>query len=322
MATRRSFDDKRARIAELASAPEAVAAAELRKYLGDKNGYLCGEAAAVAQERDMRELIPDLAASFERLLPGGGDADKGCFGKKRILEALLHFEAGVTSVYLAGLRHTQFEPAFPKAVDTAGPIRGLSAHALVQIDHHAALLEIAPLLVDPEPIVRSEAARALARSGLEPAAAVLHLKALTGDPEPDVVEACYEGLLRLAAQRYLPVVAAGLRAEDANRAEAAALALGESRLREALPLLREALADAEGPRERQGLIMAIGLLRSDEANAVLLGLVERAPEAQAVAAINALALHRHDTAIADRVRAAVAARGSRRLAETLRDRFG
>lgn len=322
MASRRasSFDDKRARIAALASAPAAIAQAELRRFLGDKNGYLCGEAAAVVQELDLRDLIPDLTAAFERFLVDGVTTDKGCFGKKKILEALLAFEADVPSVYLAGVRYFQPEPAFGKPIDAAVPVRTLSAHALVQIDHAAALLEIAPLLADPEPLVRAEAARALARSGLEPAAAVLHLKVLAGDAEPDVIEACLEGLLRLSPQRYLPVVAAVLRGDDEARAEAAALALGESRLREALPLLEEALGGA-GPRGQQSVIMAIALLRSDEANARLLALVEKGPEKQAAAAIDALALHRHDPAVAERVRNIVAARGSSRLAEALRDRF-
>jgi len=322
MASRRasSFDDKRARIAALACSPKAIAAAELRRYLGDKNGYLCGQAAGVAQELDLRELVPEMAAAFDRFLVDGAATDKGCFGKKHILEALLAFEADVPSVYLAGVRCVQLEPAFGEPVDAAVPVRTLSAHALVQIDHPAALVEIAPLLADPEPLVRAEAARALGRSGLEPASALLHLKALTGDAEPDVVEACYEGLLRLAPRRHLAFVAAALR--DESRAEAAALALGESRLREALPLLREALSGAAAPRERQSVIMAIALLRSDEATALLLTLVEGAAEAHAVVALDALALHRHDAAVAERVRSAVAARGSRRLAEALRDRFG
>jgi hypothetical protein len=149
----------------------------------------------------------------------------------------------------------------------------------------------------------------------------LHLKALCGDTEPDVIAACYEGLLRLAPRRYLSVVAAALCGEDETRTEVAALALGESRLREALPLLTDALARAAGPRERQSVITAIALHRSDEATALLLSLVETAPEAQAGAAIDALALHRHDASIADRVRAAVAERGSRRLVDALRDRF-
>ncbi|APR78788.1 Hypothetical protein A7982_04135 [Minicystis rosea] len=324
MATRRasSFDDKRARIAALASSPEAVVVAELRRFLGDKNGYLCGEAAAVVQQRELRELIPELASAFERLLAAGADADKACFGKKRILEALVAFQADVAPVYLAGLHHVQREPSYPEPVDTAGPVRGLSAHALVEIDHAEALVEITPLLVDPEPMVRAEAVRAIARSAVEGAAAVLHLKVLAGDVEADVIEACYGGLLRLAPARYLSIVADALRSEEPARVEAAALALGESRVREALPVLQSALESIARPREQQSVIMAIALVRSDEALAFLLTLVESAPEGQAVAAIHALALHRHDPTVVDRVHRVVALRRSRRLTESLRERFG
>ena len=47
MAAARTFDDKRARIRALASAPVNEARGELKKYLAEKNGYLVGEAAVV-----------------------------------------------------------------------------------------------------------------------------------------------------------------------------------------------------------------------------------------------------------------------------------
>lgn len=316
-----SFDDKRARIAALAGQPPALATAELRKYLGDRTAYLVGAAAEVAHELELRDLVPDLAAAFERLLVDGATHDKGCVAKARILEALLAFDAEVPSVYLAGVRYLQTEPGFPKGIDTAAAVRGLSAHGLVQLDHPAALLELAPLLVDPEPLARTEAARALGRSGLEAAGALLHLKALAGDTEPDALQAIYEGLLRLLPNRYLKVVAAAARGEGAG-AEAAVLALGESRLRDALPFLRDALAAAEAPRARQSVLMAIALHRSDEASELLLAMLEKAPEAHAVAAIIALALHRHDPRLAERARKAVEARGSSRMAGAFREQFG
>jgi HEAT repeat protein len=318
------FDDKRARIAALASSPSPLAAAvpELRRFIADRSGYLAGEAAEVAARLELRELVPDLVTAFLRLLAEGTAADKGCLGKKRILEALLGFEADARDAYLAGLRYTQSEPAFPQAVDTAGPIRGLSAHALVQIDYPAALAEITPLLVDPEEIVRAEAAHAIGRSGLEGAGPVLHLKVLGGDLEPDVLQSAYVGLLRLDSRRYLPVAAAALRSEREPTAEAAALALGESRLAEALPILKAALDDAAGGGRNRSLLMSISLLRSDEALDLLVGLVEKAPERQAVAALGALTLHRHDPKIAERVRFVVAARASPRLSDALREHLG
>jgi HEAT repeat protein len=316
------FDDKRARIAALAQAPPAAAVPELRRFLAERNGYLVGEAAAVAAGLELRELIPDLAAALRRLLDEGAAADKGCFGKKHVLETLLGFEADEREVYLAALRYTQEEPDFRfHKSDTAGPLRGLAAHALVQIDYPAALAEITPLLVDPEPVARAEAAQAIGRSGLEGAGAVLHLKVLSGQDEPDVIQGAYAGLLRLDARRYLPVAAAALRAGGPG-ADAVALALGESRLREAFPVLKDALLGPVGVREQGTLLMAIALLRSDEAIDLLVSRVAEAKEAEAVAALAALALHRHDPKIAARARDAATARGTRRLLEALREHLG
>ncbi len=317
------FDDKRARIAALASSPPAAAMPELRRFLADRSGYLAGEAAEVVARLELRDLVPDLVTAFLRLLVDGVVVDKGCFGKKRILEALLGFEADARDAYLAGLRCTQLEPSFGKPIDTAGAIRGLAAHALVQIDYPDALAEIAPLLADPESIVRAEAAHAIGRSGVPGAGAVLHLKVLGGDAEPDVLQSAYVGLLRLDARRYLPVVAAALESEQAPTAEAGALALGESRLAEALPILNAALdSEGGGGPDRRSLLMAIALLRSDEAIDLLVGLVEKAAVAQAVAALGALTLHRHDPRIVERVRRVVAARESARLSEALREHLG
>jgi hypothetical protein len=317
-----AFDDKRARIAALAAGPPALAVAELRRFLGDKTAYIVGDAAAAAQKLEFRELAPDMAAAFDRLLVDPLHTDKGCLGKARLVEALLALDADVPGVYLAGVRLVQEEPAYGGKVDVAAPIRGLSAQGLVQIDHQAALLEIAPLLVDREPVVRVEAARALGRSGIEAAGALLHLKVLTGDREPDVLQACYESLLRLLPGRYLRVVAAAFAGSDEAASEAAAVALGESRLADALPILERAIGAAEGSRDRQRVLTAIALHRSDAAIALLVSLVEKGPEPDAVAALGALGLHRHDPRVAERVRRTVEGRGSKRLAEALRERFG
>src|SRR6185437_12636127 len=208
------FDDKRARIAALASSPPAVAAPELRRFLADKNGYIVGDAAAVAGRLSLRDLAPDLEAAFMRLVAESAAADKGCHGKRSLLEALLALDADARDAYRAGVRAVQREPAFGGSVDTAAPVRGLAAQALVQVDDPTALAEIAPLLADPEPLVRAEAASALGRSGIEAAGPLLHLKVLAGDPEPDVLQRAYGALLRIDSRRYLPIVTAKLAAEE------------------------------------------------------------------------------------------------------------
>ncbi len=235
---------------------------------------------------------------------------------------MLALEADVPEAYLAGLRYTQPEPAFGKPVDSAGPLRGLCAHALVQFDHPAAIAEITPLLVDEEPTARAEAAHALGRSGIAAAGPVLHLKVLAGDAEPDVLQNAYRGLLRIDPRRYLPVVSGALHGGVDATAEAAALALGESRLPEALPILKQALDAAFAPGERRSFLVAIAILRTDAAIDLLFALVAEAPEAQAAAALEALALHRHDPRIAERAQKAVEARGSKKLRDALREHLG
>ncbi|XXX74888.1 hypothetical protein WMF30_45265 [Sorangium sp. So ce134] len=317
----RSFDEKRARVAALAEAPPAQAASELRRFLADKNGYLVSEAAAMASRLGLRELVPELTAAFARLLEDPIKNDKGCSGKNRIVEALLAFDAHEPDTYVAGARHVQLEPAFGQPIDTAAGLRGLCAHALFHIGHRDALLEVAPLLADREPVTRAEAAAALGSSGLDAAAAALHLKALAGDREPDVLGACYRALLRLLPGRYLSFVAKVLQQGDDGAAEAAALALGESRLPEALPILQGELGGA-GSRLRDSVLLGMALLRTDAANDALVALVEEGAEPHAVAALSALALHRHDEALVERVRAAVKGRRSKKIAAAFAEKIG
>ncbi len=323
MAAVRTFDEKRARLRELAHSPENVALPELKKLLADKNGYLVGEAAEVAKKLELSALVPDLVAAFPRFLTDGVKTDKGCFGKNHVIEALLYFDAYEADTYLAGLRCRQPEPAFGDPIDTAAGLRGLCAHALFHIRHPTALLDVAPLLFDPEMVTRSEAAAALGESGMDGAAAALHVKVLAGDAEPDVLGAAYKGLLRILPERYLPVVAGALQSGSEGTAEAAALALGESRARGAFEALKAA---TRGPlmfrRGSESVLLGIALLRSDEALDYLAGMVERSPEAQAAEALSALALHRHDDVLVARIREIVSQRKSRKLSEVLDAKYG
>jgi hypothetical protein len=321
MAAARSFDEKRARIRALASAPANEARAELAKHLADKNGYLVGEAAEAAKKQELGELVPQLAAAFMRLLDDPVKNDKGCFGKNHVVEALLSFDAHEPDVYLAGLRHFQPEPAFGEPIDTAAGLRGLCAHALFHIHHPSALLEVAPMLFYKEPIARSEAAAALGDSGTDGAAAVLHVKVLAGDREPDVLGSAYKGLLRIFPERYLPLVAGALRAGGELEVEVAALALGESRAQGAFKALQQGWARHRGTRAAEGVALGIALLRSDEANDFLVALVERGPEGDAAVALSALALHRHDEGLVARLAALVPGRKSQRLADVFARKF-
>jgi hypothetical protein len=318
----RSFEEKRTRIAALATAPPAVAEAELRRFLTDKNGYLCGDAARLAGELRLTGLAPDLAAAFHRLLIDPVKCDKGCPGKLRIVEAMLALDRHDRSVYLAGIRHVQREPAFPEAIDAAAPLRGVCAHALVHSSDPDALIEVGPLLGDPEALTRAEAASALGADGSAAAGALVHLKVRLGDAEPDVLGACFRALLRIAPERYLPIVAAALLDDATGNGEVAALAIGETRPAGGFAALKSALASTVTGRLRDGILVGVALLRSDESSAFLIDLVARAGEAEVASALSALSLHRHDETLAGRVRAAVHARKSRKIEAIFLDRFG
>jgi hypothetical protein len=108
-------------------------------------------------------------------------------------------------------------------------------------------------------------------------------------------------MLAVDPARYLPSAAAALDDDDLD--EIAALVLGESRLPAALAVLRRAIDGCPSPRRRRMLLLAVALLRSDEALELLFGYVARASEATAVHAVEALAVHRHSPAVAERLRA-------------------
>jgi HEAT repeat protein len=270
----------------------------------------------MAKTLELRPLEPDLAQACKRLL-AREIADRGCIAKRLVLDTLVTFEAHVPDVYLEGLRYHQMEHSFGPPEDTAGSVRGLCAHALVRIDYPDAILEVAPLLYDDLPEVRLAAAEALASTGEQTCAAILHVRIMGGETAPEAMEAMYRGLLALAPKRYLPVVGAALSEGE----EAAALALGESRLPAAFPVLQSALEKASGDLEAT-VLLGIGLLRMEEATAYLKEVVEKAPENRAVKAIEALALHRHDTRIADRIAEIVKTRKSKKLTVAFAEKFG
>lgn len=321
MAGARSFDDKRARIREIASMAPNQARIELKKLLGDKHAYIVGEAAETAKRLEISELVPDLSAAFPRLCDGGVKADPGCMGKSRVIEALLYFDAQEPDVYLRGLVYRQVEGAIPFQIDTAAGLRGMCAHALFHIRYPHALLDVTPLLFDQEAVTRAEAASAMGQSGLDGAAAALHMLAIQGDSEADVMGAVYKGLLTLFPHRYLPLVKEALESETEARMEAAALALGESRAPGALAALTEVLRRAPSLRASETLMLGISLLRSDEALSFLIGHVAEASEKQALAALAALSLHKHDQGVRERLQKAVKERGSERVSDAFAERF-
>lgn len=293
----------------------AAADALLKKTVAGNNGYLIGTIADALEEGDA--LLGRLPAAFERLCDDAVKRDPACRGKVAIAKALDRVELREEAVFLAGVRHVQREPVWGGTVDTAGELRGVCGMALVHMRHERAMVEVALLLADPELAARTAAARAIAASGDrtvgEP---LLRLRIAVGEPEPEVLGELFAALLELCGSAALDDVAKFFRHEDRALAEAAALAIGGSRLPGAFETLRDA-ADAFIGAGRRVHLLAIALVREPAAWALLLARVKDGTKGEAEDAARALATFRHDDELVERLRAAASER--KELARTVEE---
>ncbi len=310
MPRRPSLEDRLACLsALLAEADAGVVRRELAKGLGECSNHLVAKAAKITAELAADELTADLAAAFERFMVDPERTDKGCIAKGAIVKALVDLEAAEDDVYLRGVRHRQLEPAYGGAVDTAVPVRAWSAQGLLIVGHLDLGLEMTELLVDSKTPARVAAIRVLAASGRTEAEPMLRLKAHLGDSEPEVTSEALAGLLAMAPRRSLPFAARFLASDDPVVVEAAAMALGESRLEEAFAPLAERYRRGADRRLEQTLLIAISMLRREPGLEYLLSLVKDGNQGRAIQAISALAIHRRDNAVREQTAAALARRG-------------
>jgi len=91
------------------------------------------------------------------------------------------------------------------------------------------------------------------------------------------------------------------RASSDEVADRAALALGESRIPAAFGKLREAWERTVRPSVRRTLLLALALLRRDEALEFLMNRLEEDTERVASDALAALALYARDDSVRDRI---------------------
>ena len=282
---------------------------ELRKVLRSKRGLLIAVVAKLVEEHRLEALVEDLAACFETLVGDGSKIDPGCRGKLAIAQALIALEEWDARVFVAGLTIVQREgPPGERGAppeDTAPALRGLCGLAHVHFYRSNALDVLAALLVDQEGNARLAAAQGFGNSGRTDATAVLRYKLLLDNEEhPEVIAQCFDSLFVLAREETVPFAFAMLDGDGAN-AEAAALALGSARIATATPPLA-AWCEQCRPEQRHRVgYVALALLRTDEANAVLLAAI-RDGGSNAVPAARALATFKDDAAIAASVRAAIA----------------
>jgi HEAT repeat protein len=314
-------------IRALRDAPRTEQAlARLEEALADRSNLVVAAAATLVAEAELAELAPRLPPAFERFLIDPLRSDKGCKAKTAVVNALYRNQAGEAlclDIYRRGLRYVQPEPVWGGNQDTAAELRGLCALGLAQLDPPGVIEDLAELLADPEPTARALCARAIGASGQEAGLPLLRYKVRLGDPHPEVLMECCLGLIWLSPRRSLPFVGELLERGDAPLREAAAMALGQSRREEALPLLlRFAESRPAGSGERWVALTAVAVLRSSEALAYLLKLVREAAPELAAQAVRALALHRYDEALRGKVEADVRARQDAGLSRACAEAFG
>jgi len=278
--------------------PEA-AFADLRKALADRVNLVIAKAARLASELQIRDLTPDLARAFERLMEDCVKRDPQCWGKNAIAKALADLEHRESPVFLLGASHIQMEPVWGGQQDTAATLRGTCLLALVacnDLRREHVLRHLVTGLTDPAAPVRVDAARALAQMGGDECALLLRLKARAGDEESSVTGQALEGVLALERKEGLPFVAAFLSPAGGSTAEEAALALGASRMEAAVDLLLEAWERARDREFRAALLRALSISRQEKAIAFLENLVKTGRQQDTADARAAIALFRDSTA--------------------------
>jgi HEAT repeat protein len=320
---KRPLEDTFAVLRRLREDPTADASVrDLKRILAAKEAPAVAKAAAIVGEAGLSALAPDLLSAFDRAMFHPVKSDPGCVAKTAIVTALDRLEHDDPAVFKSAIRHVQMEPVFGGRVDTAVDLRGAAALALARMNDRDALVALGDLLADSEAPARISAARALGVLGREEGVPLLRLKALLGDAEPRVVSECLAASLRIAPVSSLELAGVFLDRGEPVLAEAAALALGESRLAAALPVLREWLGRTVDKDLRRTGFLAVAMLRREEAFEFLVDIVRDGTEAAAREAIAALGTHRGDAALEERIRAAAAARQDVDLRDPLARAFG
>jgi hypothetical protein len=293
----------------------------LRAALNDRVNMVVAKGAAIAEEWQERALLPDLLRAFDRLFVKAAEADPQCSGKTALAKALKNLGCSESSVFLKGLRHRQWESTWGGKVDTAGVLRGTCALALVQctdLPRHETLAYLIDAITESEANVRADAARAVEQMGGREAELLLRLKARAGDKEVRVTGQVLESVLQLGGTGGISFVAGFLQDLNEEVSEEAALALGVSRLPEAVEVLKNTWLK-QAPRGETALFRAISASRLERGIDFLLEHIRMGRLTTAEEALRALELHRDSEQIVKRVADAVAGRDE--LQSLFREKF-
>jgi HEAT repeat protein len=276
MSSKRRFEEQIAALDQLRQQPPEARVEPLRKALDHRNNFVVAKAADLARESGLTDLTPDLLKAFDRFFENPEKSDPQCWAKNAISRTLAAFEVQNPEVFLSGMRHIQLEAVWGGRSDTAGTLRATCALALVQcrrLTNDELLAHLIDLFADTEKTVRAEMARAIEQVGSPSASLLLRLRATLAHDEPEVLGACYSGILRLEGISAIPWVRRFL-ITGGDAAGEAALAIAGTHSPQAFVVLEKALDTASDPWFRSVLLSAIALTRQDTAMEFLLELVK------------------------------------------------
>ena len=274
---KKTFEAQLEALDRLTEQPVETWVEPLRAALRQRYNYVVAKAADLVGRKQLAELTPDLLAAFDRFFEDAAKTDPQCWAKNALSRALATLEVQDPAPFLRGLRHVQPEPVWGGRSDTAGQLRGTCALALVQcreIPEPELLRHLLPLLADADKGVRSDVVRAIEQVGSPAASLLLRLRAEIGRDEPEVLGACYAGVLRIEGVSALQWASKFLEAEDDASGEAA-LAMAASHSPESFTLLRDRWAKVSDHWFSSVLLSAIALTRQNEATHFLLDLVKQ-----------------------------------------------
>src|SRR5262249_11365866 len=138
---------------------------------------------------------------------------------------------------------------------------------------------------------------------------------------PEVTAECLTALMTADPQESLPFVAEFLDSPSEPVAEGAAFALAESRRPEALDILKGHWPKARRGPLQDAVLLAIAMTRLPAALDFLLDILAADNQAAARSALSALAIHRHNAAVKDRIAAVIAKKGVAALQESFKKKF-
>jgi HEAT repeat protein len=289
MPGKRKFEEQLAALDALRQQAPEAAIEPLRKALTNRNNFVVAKAADLIREFDLRQLTPDLLTAFDRFFADPVKSDPQCWAKNAISRALAAFDHHDPAVFLRGMKHIQNEPAWGGSSDSAATLRATCAVALVQCRSMAdaeLLCHLIELFADKEKSVRAAAIQAVANVGSPSSVLLLRLKATIANDEPEVLGACYSGVLELEGAKAIPWISRFLAAGDDAAAEAA-LALAGTHSPQAFAALQKRFAQESDTWFRSVLLSAIALTRQDAALEFLFELV-RTDSLHAEAAVEAI----------------------------------